>query len=48
MSVIDFEHHMEEPNMLPVDARNAYAFAGSHIPNSLSCGWEEQAFTQDG
>ena len=36
MSVIDFEHHMEEPNMLPVDARNAYAFAGSHIPNSLS------------
>jgi hydroxyacylglutathione hydrolase len=36
MSVTDFEDHMKEPNMLVVDARNPYAFAGSHIPGSLS------------
>jgi hydroxyacylglutathione hydrolase len=36
MSVDEFEDHMQEPNMLVVDTRNAYAFAGSHIPGSLS------------
>lgn len=36
MNVADFEEHMQEPNMLVVDTRNAYAFAGSHIPGSLS------------
>ena len=36
MSVADFEDHMQEPNMLVVDTRNPYAFAGSHIPGSLS------------
>jgi hydroxyacylglutathione hydrolase len=35
MSVADFEDHMQEPNMLVVDTRNPYAFAGSHIPSSL-------------
>ena len=36
MSMSDFEDHMQEPNMLVVDTRNAYGFAGSHIPCSLS------------
>ena len=36
LSVVDFEEHIQEPNMLVVDTRNAYAFAGSHIPGSLS------------
>jgi hydroxyacylglutathione hydrolase len=36
MSLADFEDHMKAPNMLVVDTRNPYAFAGSHIPNSLS------------
>ena len=36
MNVTDFERHIEEPNMLIVDTRMPYAFAGSHIPSSLS------------
>jgi hydroxyacylglutathione hydrolase len=36
MSIAEFEDHMQEPNMQIVDTRNAYAFAGSHIPKSLS------------
>ncbi len=36
MSLTDFEDHMKEPNMLVVDTRNPYAFAGSHVPCSLS------------
>ena len=36
LSVADFEAEMQEPNMLVVDARMPYAFAGSHIPGSLS------------
>ncbi len=36
MNLVDFENHMKEPNMLVVDTRNPYAFAGSHIPCSLS------------
>jgi len=36
MSVADFEEHMQEPNMLVVDTRMPNAFAGSHIPGSLS------------
>ncbi len=36
MSLKDFEDHMKEPNMTVVDTRNPYAFAGSHIPCSLS------------
>jgi hydroxyacylglutathione hydrolase len=36
MSVVDFEDHMRETNMLVVDTRNPYAFAGSHVPCSLS------------
>ncbi len=36
MMVTDFEDHMHEPNMLVVDTRSPYAFAGSHIPGSLS------------
>jgi hydroxyacylglutathione hydrolase len=36
MSVADFDNHMQEPNMLVVDTRNPFAFAGSHIPRSLS------------
>lgn len=36
MTVADFEDHMQEPNMLVVDTRSPYAFAGSHIPGSLS------------
>jgi hydroxyacylglutathione hydrolase len=36
MSAADFEDHMKAPHKLVVDTRNPYAFAGSHIPNSLS------------
>jgi hydroxyacylglutathione hydrolase len=36
MNVADFEDHIREPNMSVVDTRNPYAFAGSHIPCSLS------------
>ena len=36
MNMADFEDHIEAPKMLVVDTRNPYAFAGSHIPNSLS------------
>ena len=36
MSVQEFEAHLQEPNVLVVDTRNPYAFAGSHIPGSLS------------
>jgi len=35
-SVADFEAEMQEPNMLVVDTRMPNAFAGSHIPGSLS------------
>ena len=35
-SVADFEEHMQEPNMVVVDSRMPNAFAGSHIPGSLS------------
>jgi hydroxyacylglutathione hydrolase len=36
MNVADFEDHIREPNMFVVDTRNPYAFAGSHVPSSLS------------
>ncbi len=36
MSLTDFEDHMKAPNMLVVDTRSPPAFAGSHIPASLS------------
>ena len=36
MSLAEFEDHIKEPSMLVVDTRNPYAFAGSHIPCSLS------------
>ena len=36
LGVAEFEEHMEEPNMLVVDTRMPYAFAGSHIPGSMS------------
>jgi len=36
ISIADFEDHMKEPNMIVVDTRNPYSFAGSHIPRSLS------------
>jgi hydroxyacylglutathione hydrolase len=36
MNIADFEDHIKERNMLVVDTRNPYAFAGSHIPGSLS------------
>jgi len=35
-SIADFEAEMHEPNMLMVDTRMPNAFAGSHIPGSLS------------
>ena len=31
-----FEEHMAEANMIVIDTRLPYAFAGSHIPNALS------------
>jgi hydroxyacylglutathione hydrolase len=31
-----FEEEMQEQNMIVIDTRMPYAFAGSHIPNSLS------------
>ena len=36
LSLSAFEEHMPEPNMLVIDTRLPYAFAGSHIPNALS------------
>lgn len=32
----EFEEEMQEQNMIVIDTRMPYAFAGSHIPNSLS------------
>lgn len=34
--LVDFEDEMQEQNMIAVDTRLPYAFAGCHIPNSLS------------
>jgi hydroxyacylglutathione hydrolase len=34
--LIEFEEEMQERNMIIVDTRLPYAFAGAHIPNSLS------------
>jgi hydroxyacylglutathione hydrolase len=31
-----FEQEMQEPNMVVIDTRRPYAYAGSHIPDSLS------------
>lgn len=31
-----FEEEMQEPNMVVIDTRMPYAYAGSHIPNALS------------
>ncbi len=31
-----FEEEMQEPNMIVIDTRMPYAYAGSHIPNALS------------
>jgi len=36
MSVTEFEEEMQEPNMTVIDTRMPNAFAGSHIPGSLS------------
>ena len=36
LSLSTFEEHMAEPNMTIIDTRLPYAFAGAHIPNSLS------------
>jgi hydroxyacylglutathione hydrolase len=36
MSMADFEEHAKESNVLIVDTRNPYAFAGVHISGSLS------------
>jgi hydroxyacylglutathione hydrolase len=47
MNVTEFESHMQEPDMLVVDTRNPYAFAGSHIPGSLSL-WLEGASAYPG
>ena len=35
-SLSEFEEEMQEQNMLVIDTRMPYAYAGSHIPNSLS------------
>jgi hydroxyacylglutathione hydrolase len=36
LSLLEFEEEMHEQNMIIMDTRLPYAFAGSHIPNSLS------------
>ena len=36
LSLPTFEEEMQEANMIVIDTRMPYAFAGSHIPNSLS------------
>jgi hydroxyacylglutathione hydrolase len=36
LSLTEFEEEMHEQNMIVMDTRLPYAFAGSHIPNSLS------------
>jgi hydroxyacylglutathione hydrolase len=35
-SLLEFEEKMAEPNMVIIDTRMPYAFAGAHIPNSIS------------
>ncbi len=35
-SLLEFEEEMHEQNMIIIDTRLPYAFAGSHVPNSLS------------
>ena len=34
--LLEFEEEREEQNMVIIDTRLPYAFAGSHIPNALS------------
>jgi hydroxyacylglutathione hydrolase len=36
LSLTEFEKEMHEPNMIVIDTRMPYAYAGSHIPDSLS------------
>ena len=36
LSLAEFEEEMQEQNMIVIDTRLPYAFAGSHIPGSLS------------
>ena len=36
LSLLEFEEEMHEQNMIVIDTRLPYAFAGSHIPDSLS------------
>ncbi len=36
LSLLEFEEEMNEQNMLVMDTRMPYAFAGSHIPDALS------------
>jgi hydroxyacylglutathione hydrolase len=36
LSLLEFEEEMNEQNMLVMDTRMPYAFAGSHIPGALS------------
>ena len=36
LSLLEFEEEMHEQNMLVMDTRMPYAFAGSHIPDALS------------
>ena len=47
-SLIEFEEEMQEQNMIVIDTRMPYAYAGSHIPIQSACGLEEPAFTRDG
>ncbi len=35
-SLLEFEEEMQEQNMIVIDTRMPYAYAGSHIPNSIS------------
>ena len=35
-SLLEFEVEMQEQNMIVIDTRMPYAYAGSHIPNSVS------------
>jgi hydroxyacylglutathione hydrolase len=35
-SIVEFEEEMQDPLVIVMDTRQPYAFAGSHIPNSLS------------
>jgi hydroxyacylglutathione hydrolase len=36
LSLLEFEEEMHQQNMMVLDTRLPYAFAGAHIPNSLS------------